>query len=629
MAYNPQNDIYGIISEKSKYEAGDKNQDENEKLKARTAAQQYYDRLKKYGYDTVANNLSARNFADSQKYAKDYYVKTGRVTPREYLVQKGKAYNINPGDVNSLISYDGATGEVTFAGKNIGKPDGMADNKSWYKSDYLDKVWDNYIKDNGISRTEDQLAGVNSEEIRDKINRSFGTAESDRKYLIDQNNEFMKYNYNHNPYETDIGKSIMDRFNYLGGVASGNAVADGAAANSGNIDSFSAANAARQKLAFETAGTKAVLDDFNSRLDNAQKRLTDMGVTLSGIRDSMQKDISLQQSEAQRNFDNGQQKALNRQNIENDKVTNLKTKADVTGYVPAEWAMTDDPFFANFLDEKGKLKPEYEKTDFQKLINVAKERGDTDLANKYAVLRGLKIFGNFDKYGQYAAQGDLSYPKREMTETARQFDKQIESAERMTNENNAAQVKIAEGEYQNNKDLAEMDAKSKRELAEMDNPGTSSNSKSSITVEQARQALKDGIVSQEIIDVINKTYGTHYTVDNYPKLNDSDNTAWLTDSGSNGEDWEEFYDSFSGKASIQNFLTDFIKGSIYDVAEIENKDVLTDRLKQGIINNSKQYDIDTADAKRICNKFGVDTSWLSDYKDRWGPNSGKGMKKKK
>lgn len=375
MAYDLKNATNNILKYKSDYdraaEAGDKKKMEE----ARKAASQYYASLRNNGYGTVANNLSQRGYNDALKYVDDYYTKTGRVTPREYFVQKGKAFNMTPEQVNSLISYDTTTGEVGFAGKNIGKPDGIADNRSYFKADYLDNVWDNYIKDSGISRTPEQLAGINSEEAREKMNNLFETAGKDRDYLVEQNDEFMDYNYNHDPYKSDIGKSIMDRFNYLGGVASGDAAATGAAANSGNIDSFAAANAARQQLAFTTAGTQAVLADFNSRIANAKEKLSDLGVQLKDVRADMKDVIGYQQNEAQRNEDNSEQRKLNAQNIENDRTENLAIQSDYTGYIPVEWQQKNNQYFKN-----GTLvNPD---TDYMAIINHAAEQlKRTDLSS--------------------------------------------------------------------------------------------------------------------------------------------------------------------------------------------------------------------------------------------------------
>ena len=87
------------------------------------------------------------------------------------------------------------------------------------------------------------------------------------------------------------------------------------------------------------------------------------------------------------------------------------------------------------------------------------------------------------------------------------------------------------------------------------------------------------------------------------------------------ETWVETFD----KEGIKNFLYDVVMKSVYYNPNGLDKTELEDLIKQNILNNTELYDIDINDAKRILNKFGFDTSWLSDYRDRWGINSKKGM----
>jgi len=59
-------------------------------------------------------------------------------------------------------------------------------------------------------------------------------------------------------------QSIRDSFSYKGSRAADSALAGGAAANAGNIDSYAAANAKRQQLAFDSAGAEAALRYWNN-----------------------------------------------------------------------------------------------------------------------------------------------------------------------------------------------------------------------------------------------------------------------------------------------------------------------------------------------------------------------------
>ena len=59
---------------------------------------------------------------------------------------------------------------------------------------------------------------------------------------------------NTNPFETETGKSIMESYGIKGNNAAANGVATVASGNGGNIDSFAAANAKNQQLAYKNAG---------------------------------------------------------------------------------------------------------------------------------------------------------------------------------------------------------------------------------------------------------------------------------------------------------------------------------------------------------------------------------------
>jgi len=59
-------------------------------------------------------------------------------------------------------------------------------------------------------------------------------------------------------------QSIRDSFSYKGSRAADSALAGGAAANAGNVDSYAAANAKRQQLAFDNAGAEAALSYWNN-----------------------------------------------------------------------------------------------------------------------------------------------------------------------------------------------------------------------------------------------------------------------------------------------------------------------------------------------------------------------------
>ncbi len=80
-------------------------------------------------------------------------------------------------------------------------------------------------------------------------------------------------------------KGIMEQYKLLGGDAAQGELAGGAAGNSGNIDSFSRANANRQQLAFTTAGIDQALAAANQNQSNWQNVFDRMTVHLANMGD--------------------------------------------------------------------------------------------------------------------------------------------------------------------------------------------------------------------------------------------------------------------------------------------------------------------------------------------------------
>lgn len=74
--------------------------------------------------------------------------------------------------------------------------------------------------------------------------------------------------------------NLMAQYQLGGQSAAKGALASGAAGNSGNIDSYAAANANRQQLAFTTAGTQAALDVLANQLAAYQNMYNSMGTHL-------------------------------------------------------------------------------------------------------------------------------------------------------------------------------------------------------------------------------------------------------------------------------------------------------------------------------------------------------------
>lgn len=102
--------------------------------------------------------------------------------------------------------------------------------------------------------------------------------------------------------------------------------------------------------------------------------------------------------------------------------------ANVTGYVPREWAESDNPF----LKEDGTVKDEYMTKEFDDNGGFAAMIANTSDETTKQYLREArtkKMLGNMGKYGQYMSNGDIVIRPREETADVNQANKDRQSAQ--------------------------------------------------------------------------------------------------------------------------------------------------------------------------------------------------------
>lgn len=78
-------------------------------------------------------------------------------------------------------------------------------------------------------------------------------------------------------------QTILESYGLAGDAAADNAVAGSVGSNGGNLDSYAAANAKRQQLAYKNAAQGAALDAYNAEIGNLIKTLGDMGVNVNDL----------------------------------------------------------------------------------------------------------------------------------------------------------------------------------------------------------------------------------------------------------------------------------------------------------------------------------------------------------
>lgn len=141
---------------------------------------------------------------------------------------------------------------------------------------------------------------------------------------------------------------------------------------------------------------------------------------------------------------------------------------------------------------------------------------------------------NYGLYGQYD-DGNYNLPTQQQTEAARQFDEQIAAADRAL----GVEKEMGAAENQNKLDQITTAA---LYGANLDNSGKVTSAKPTLTAAQAADAIKNGEVSQSVIDAYNYYYGTSYTVDNPPKISSKSTGSKSSTTGNTANAKTQSYD---------------------------------------------------------------------------------------
>ena len=575
MAYNPYSAVNAIYKLKGQWDSANNAGDTATKDSVAAKAQQYYKQLRSNGYGDIADQLTASNYTQA-KAINDKWAKMGKTSTRDYLYTLGQSKGMSQTDVDKLISWDNQTGEVSFGGKKIGTPDSVVDGVSyWSDTSVLDNAFNDYIGRSGTVRSKSTAVNQENEKLFEKYNQEYEDLKKE------------------NPFETEIGKAILAKYDLAGLQGRDNEVASGAGSNGGNIDSFAAANALRQQSSLVRQGQAVALDAHQQKLDHARALLSDMGVNIERV---------FNEDETSKNND----------------VARKSEIASVSGYTPDEWTASSNPY----LNDDGTIKDEYKDVDFAAVMANAKAAGNTEAYNAAAVARYYKIMGNYGAYGQYD-DGNYVVPGLKQTEAARQFDEQIAASDRALN----AETSMNAANNQNKIDQITTSAKYGTTV---NKSGTVTATKPTLTAAQATNAIKNGEISQSVIDAYNYYYGTSYTVDNPPKVDGSKTGGvdLLTGGDSSGAAPETDYQANLDKVYSDSSKTvqDYIRNKLEPL--ITENSITETELKEHLIANSKDYDLETKDIKAICTALGVDSKWVDNYKNSGLFGWGSGVKER-
>ena len=403
MAYNTQDAVNTILRLNANAEG-----DTKKTAQIANEAQNYYGQMRENGDTKLADTLYNSGYDASKKYVNDYFAQSGKSAIRPYFYGLGSKYGLSQSDIDNALQYNDTTGEVSLGGKNIGKPSAIGSNGvSYWDNSTLDNAFKNYVQDTGKSQTTSSLVGQQQSNLFDHYNDLMKTNTQDY-------NDYMNL-VKANPFSTDEAKAILGKYNLSAIQGRNNQLALGTASNGGNVDSYSAANAMRQQAALYSQAQQNVLDAYNAKVQNAynstqkieqaRKILSDMGVQIDN---AFNRDETAKNNEVQRN-----------ETVLNGKVSRDATTAQVTGQIPKGMQYSSNPFF----DDNGNP---IEDIDYKKVIEQAIARGDTQTAQAARVARGVKIWNNYSKYGQYD-DGDYGVPNTQ-TEDARQFDAELKNS---------------------------------------------------------------------------------------------------------------------------------------------------------------------------------------------------------
>lgn len=468
MAYNPYDAVNRIFNLKGEWDNATKAGDTQRADRAAQSAQAYYAQLRNNNYGSVADELAGKDFEQS-KYVKDYYAKTGNTEFRPYMYSLGSKYGLSQADVDKLIRWDEGTGEITFGGKKMGKPFATVDGSSYFQdTSVLDNTFNAYAKRSGLTRPTSSMISQENEGLFEKYNEEY---------------DYLK---NTNPFETETGRSILERYDLKGLQGRDNEAASGAATNSGNIDSFSAANALRQQASLRNMGEQTALAAHQQRLQNAQSLLSQMGVNIGNVFN--------QDQTAQNN-----QVARDTQNIQNDlAVAETFGKAASNKYT--------NPYIGQNMD-------------FKAAYDQAEANGaNKDVLNQLAEARFMKQV----EMNDFSAGFIPFEPTSKETANMLLTNKQIDSAERIAKSSNQSALArtAAEGKNALNQIYAkgEVDKDLMKEEAKY-----GAGFKPRLTAAQSEAAVKGGNISQSVVDDYNYWHGTDYTMDDIPKGSGSGN----------------------------------------------------------------------------------------------------------
>lgn len=423
-SYNPYYDVNQIYNYKGQYDKAKNSGDSQLAQQIASYAQQNYNNLRSNGYEDVAKSLGDVGYAGAKKI-RDKYAMEGKVAIRPYLYNSKlkTKYGMSDADIDKALSFNETTGEVSLGGMNLGSPYSNVDGTTYWNSDDLDAGVEKFIQHSGKEIADNPVSNIPYTSVNDNAQFLFNRQIDDSNKLDSKYDELYDKAMYENPFETPTGQSIMNEYKLKGVQESDNAKASGGASNSGNIDSYAAANALRQQAAMTSKGQQMAIAAQSEAINNVRGILGDITNKNSIEHDDFRATIGLQQKEESRLFDEQQTEKLNDHKINYD-------IAEMTGYNPAEWDIENNRYFTNgtltnpdldygiiIEDIDKKLETE---TDPEERSKLLKQKSEASFARSYKT--SPNNYGG--KYSQHANPYDLSSYSRGRTQPAIQSERE-------------------------------------------------------------------------------------------------------------------------------------------------------------------------------------------------------------
>ena len=365
--YDPLEDIKRFTYNKGLYDQAVAKGDNVAARQYGDAGMTGYINLQNNGYGDLAKQLGDTDYQGALKIQNEYS-KKGKVPIRDYFLgSKLKTqYGMTDQQINDNFKFDESTGEVSFGGMKLGSPYSNVDGTTYWDSGVLDKYIDDYIGYSGITPV--------TTSVDTKTQQLSDLQFSDHNNMNTKYDELYDFSMNANPFETDTGKAIMDEYSLKALQGKENELASGASSNSGNIDSYSQANALRQQAALTSKGQQMAIAAQSQRINDVRGVLGDLGGYQSNSYKGIQNTIGMQMEDEQRKFDNDE--AIKAR--EHKELTDI---ANITGYTPSAWLRETNPYF----NSEGTLA--YPDMDYIAEIERLYEKGkaETDPAKKASI----------------------------------------------------------------------------------------------------------------------------------------------------------------------------------------------------------------------------------------------------